>query len=57
MNCCYGIPECTNNEEGKCLIITCYDEYDMREGKPFPNNEVKAYWTKLLRRPAYWLGI
>lgn len=48
MKCCYGTSECSHNQDGECDIITCYDEYDIGEGKPFPNREVEAYWTPLL---------
>ena len=47
MDCCYNQPECIHNMGGKCDIFTCYDEYDMAKGKPFPNKEVEQYWTAL----------
>lgn len=48
MKCCYGTPECLHNVEGDCAIVTCYDEYDIGEGKPFPNKDIEDYWTPLL---------
>ena len=48
MKCTYQEPQCIYLHNGECDISTCFDEYDIAEGTPYPSEEVKEYWEDLL---------
>jgi hypothetical protein len=48
MKCPYNESKCIHlQEDGYCRMSTCYDEYDMADGKPFPNEETRDYWSRI----------
>ena len=49
MKCFCNETECHHYDKdtGDCKINTCFDEYDIAEGKPYPNKEIKEYWERM----------